>query len=96
MCKKFPKKKQKCIILAYFTKDFNNLVNFSRDWAKITIGQEIFDNLLKFFDENSLANLNFYIFFENLLLEIDPSVIWICWILHLFTFHFWWWNSISS
>ena len=38
-----------------------------------------FEKILKFFDENSIENLNFFIFyfyfFENLLLKIEPSEI---------------------
>ena len=39
-----------------------------------------FEKFLKFFDENSIENLNFFIFlfsyfFENLLLKIEPSEI---------------------
>ena len=46
---KFAKKMQKCIILAYFSKEFNKpRVNFSRVWTKNTNSWEILRNFRKF------------------------------------------------
>ena len=38
-------------------------VKFSRVWTKNTIVWEYFEKILKFFDENSMEKLNFYLFF---------------------------------
>ena len=58
--------------LSIFFKRFNKpCANFSRVWAKNEKCREI----LKIFDENSIEKLNFFIFFENLGLKIEPSEI---------------------
>ena len=66
--------------LNIFFKKFNKpCINFSRVWTKYKL-LEIFEKFLKFFDENSIEKLSFFLFFiiyflENLLLKIEPSEI---------------------
>ena len=50
-------------------------VKFSRVWTKNTIRWGNFEKILKIFDENSIEKLNFYLFWEYLLLKIKPSEI---------------------
>ena len=61
ICKKFLKKIAKCIILAYFSKNFKTpaliLLAFGR---KIQIVGENFKKMLKNFNENSIEKLNFF------------------------------------
>ena len=67
----------KCIIFAYFSKNFNKrCVNFLRVWTKNANCWEILRKFsMKFLLKNWIFILFLIIFFENLLLKIEPSEI---------------------
>ena len=66
---------QKCIILAYFSKNLTNpRAQFSLFGQKHKLLGN-FEKILKILDENSTENWMLLLFFENLLLKIEPSEI---------------------
>ena len=55
----FLRKLQKCSIFAYFAKDFQKHVLNYRAFGRKA---QLVGQILKFFDENSMEKLNFYLF----------------------------------
>ena len=76
ICKIFLTKIAKNQYFRLFYKDTSkHCIKLSRVWMKNTTGWGNFAKILKSFNENSIERLNFYLFLEIFLLEIEVSEI---------------------
>ena len=69
------RKLQNCRVFAFLQKISKPCVKFSRVRTKNKVGWGNFEKIMKIFDENSIEKLNFYLFWENFWLKIEPSEI---------------------